>query len=158
MATSPSGERITSSGVGGGPGGAPDSGGDALSLAWIAGAFRSAAGNRQTLGYTLATGAVFGSLMGYINSAQQVFVDVYGLGAWFPVVFGLAACALAGLLAHCSEQPSAPFAWRIAQGVEMGRPSTLLARAEKQDGVVHTTWVGGACVLVSEGVLHLDED
>ena len=33
--------------------------------------------------------------MGYINSAQQVFVDVYGLGGWFPVFFGAAACALA---------------------------------------------------------------
>jgi predicted PhzF superfamily epimerase YddE/YHI9 len=40
--------------------------------------------------------------------------------------------------------------------VEMGRPSTLLARAEKRDGAVRGTWVGGASVLVSEGLLHLD--
>src|SRR5262249_29152394 len=69
---------------------------------------------------------------------------------------GSANCALAGLLAHYSEQPSGGFSWRIAQGVEMGRPSTLLARAEKQNGVVRATWVGGASVLVSEGVMHLD--
>jgi MFS transporter, DHA1 family, multidrug resistance protein len=66
-----------------------------LSAAWLLGAFGDAATTRQTLGYTLATGALFGALMGYINSAQQIFVDVYGLGAWFPAVFGLVACALA---------------------------------------------------------------
>lgn len=69
---------------------------------------------------------------------------------------GSANCALAGLLAHCDPQLSGNFTWRIAQGVEMGRPSTLIARAEKKAGVVQTTWVGGAAVLVSEGTLHLD--
>lgn len=64
-----------------------------MSLGWVARAYATAATNRLTLGYTLATGAVFSSLMGYINSAQQVFVDVYRLGPWFPVVFG--GCALA---------------------------------------------------------------
>ena len=69
---------------------------------------------------------------------------------------GSANCALAGLLAHYSPQPSGSFSWRIAQGVEMGRPSTLIARAEKVDGVVQTTRIGGAAVLVSEGVIYLD--
>ena len=69
---------------------------------------------------------------------------------------GSASCALAGLLAHCDPRASGSFSWRIAQGVEMGRPSTLIARAEKKAGVVETTWVGGAAVLVSEGTLHLD--
>jgi trans-2,3-dihydro-3-hydroxyanthranilate isomerase len=69
---------------------------------------------------------------------------------------GSASCALAGLLAHYKEKPSGSFAWRIAQGVEMGRPSTLIARAEKKSGVVTGTWIGGATVLVSEGILHLD--
>jgi trans-2,3-dihydro-3-hydroxyanthranilate isomerase len=69
---------------------------------------------------------------------------------------GSANCALAGLLAHYSEQSNGSFSWRIAQGVEMGRPSTLIARAEKSDGVVQTTRIGGAAVLVSEGVIYLD--
>src|SRR5215468_6731441 len=69
---------------------------------------------------------------------------------------GSANCALAGLLAHYSPQPSGNFVWRIAQGVEMGRPSTLIARAEKKDGVVQTTRIGGASVLVSEGFFNLD--
>jgi len=69
---------------------------------------------------------------------------------------GSATCALAGLLAHYAAQSDATFTWRIAQGVEMGRPSTLIARAAKKAGVVEKTWVGGASVLFSEGVLHLD--
>jgi trans-2,3-dihydro-3-hydroxyanthranilate isomerase len=69
---------------------------------------------------------------------------------------GSASCAVAGLLAHLEHRASGAFAYRIAQGVEMGRPSTLHARAEKAGGVVRTTWVGGACVLVSEGSMEVD--
>ncbi len=69
---------------------------------------------------------------------------------------GSANCALAGLLAHFSAQVSGNFSWRIAQGVEMGRPSTLIARAEKRDGVVQTTRIGGSSVMVTEGVIHVD--
>ena len=68
---------------------------------------------------------------------------------------GSASCALAGLLAHHKKEPRGSFAWRIAQGVEMGRPSTLLARAEKAHSNVRATWVGGACVMVSEGFIEV---
>lgn len=71
---------------------------------------------------------------------------------------GSASCAIAGLLAHCDKdpKPTGAFTFRIAQGVEMGRPSTLLARADKKDGAVHATGVGGACVMVSEGSIEVD--
>jgi trans-2,3-dihydro-3-hydroxyanthranilate isomerase len=69
---------------------------------------------------------------------------------------GSASCALAGLLAHYREERGGSFSWRIAQGVEMGRPSTLIARAEKADGAVQATWVGGSCVMVSEGFIQID--
>src|SRR5438093_6780366 len=69
---------------------------------------------------------------------------------------GSANCTLAGLLAHYNQDRSGSFSWRIAQAVEMGRPSTLIARAEKEDGVVQTTRIGGASVLVSEGTIYLD--
>ena len=69
---------------------------------------------------------------------------------------GSANCALAGLLAHYDKKTSGNFTWRIAQGVEMGRPSMLIARAQKKDGVVRTTRIGGPSVMVSEGVLRLD--
>ena len=69
---------------------------------------------------------------------------------------GSASCAVGGLLAHYSGQANGQFSYRIAQGVEMRRPSVLLVRAEMADGSVKATWVGGACVLVSEGFIHVD--
>jgi trans-2,3-dihydro-3-hydroxyanthranilate isomerase len=69
---------------------------------------------------------------------------------------GSANCAVAGLLAYCDERASGRFTWRIAQGVEMGRPSALIARAEKNNGAVTKTWVGGSSVLISEGTIFVD--
>jgi len=69
---------------------------------------------------------------------------------------GSANCTLGGLLGHHEQVTSGMLSWRIAQGVEMGRPSTLAARAEKKDGVVTGTWVGGASVMVSEGTIYLE--
>ena len=68
---------------------------------------------------------------------------------------GSANCALAGLLSHYEAATDGTSAWRIAQGVEMGRPSVLEASAEKRGGVVAVTRVGGASVLVSEGIIEV---
>ncbi len=69
---------------------------------------------------------------------------------------GSANCALAGLLSHLRPEADGSFHWRIAQGVEMGRPSTLEARTEKRGGTVETIRIGGASVLVSEGWIEVD--
>jgi trans-2,3-dihydro-3-hydroxyanthranilate isomerase len=68
---------------------------------------------------------------------------------------GSANCALAGLLTHLEASSSGTFMWRVAQGVEMGRPSVLEARAEKKDGEVVNVWIGGESVLVSEGLIEV---
>jgi trans-2,3-dihydro-3-hydroxyanthranilate isomerase len=68
---------------------------------------------------------------------------------------GSANCALAGLLSHYDDARDGTKAWRIAQGVEMGRPSLLEASADKRDGVVVAARVGGASVLVSEGFIEV---
>ncbi len=49
----------------------------------------------QTLAYALAGGCMFGCLMGYVSSAEQVFVDVYKLGDNFPFAFGGIASLMA---------------------------------------------------------------
>lgn len=67
---------------------------------------------------------------------------------------GSANCALAGLLSHLNSASDGSFSYRISQGVEMGRPSTLEARAEKKGGSVVGTWIGGSSVLVTEGTIH----
>jgi DHA1 family bicyclomycin/chloramphenicol resistance-like MFS transporter len=50
---------------------------------------------RAALGYGTAFGCLFGCIMAYVGSAQQIFGgDVYGLGAWFPAVFGSVAAMM----------------------------------------------------------------
>jgi trans-2,3-dihydro-3-hydroxyanthranilate isomerase len=69
---------------------------------------------------------------------------------------GSANCALAALLAQLDPADNAEFNWRIAQGVEMGRPSLLEARVQKLNGKVSATLIGGNSVMVSEGTITLD--
>lgn len=70
---------------------------------------------------------------------------------------GSANCALAALLSHCDPAETGDYNWRIAQGVEMGRPSILDARTQKRGGVVTATLIGGDCVMVCEGSITLNE-
>ena len=64
---------------------------------------------------------------------------------------GSANVALAAALAHFDAKGSGSFRFKIAQGVEMGRPSVLEARVEKQGGAVTEARIGGTSVLVAEG-------
>jgi DHA1 family bicyclomycin/chloramphenicol resistance-like MFS transporter len=48
-----------------------------------------------TMAYGVAGGFMFGCLLAYVASAQQVFVEVFDLGPAFPVVFGAIASAMA---------------------------------------------------------------
>ncbi len=50
--------------------------------------------NRISIGYTIAAGIIFGSFIGYLNSAQQIFQDIYGLGDQFPLYFAGLALAI----------------------------------------------------------------
>ncbi len=57
-------------------------------------------GNRVSLSYILATALLFGALMGFLTSSQQIYADHYGMGAWFPAFFaaGGIMSALGGFL------------------------------------------------------------
>ena len=68
---------------------------------------------------------------------------------------GSANVALIGLLAKLRPEPDLLLSKAIAQGVEMGRPSLLQAEAEKKNGVVTTTYIGGRCVPVMSGTIDL---
>jgi len=57
--------------------------------------FRIVLGNRLAFCCALATALIFGGLFGFINSAQQIFIDVYALGTWFPVLFAVLASMMA---------------------------------------------------------------
>jgi DHA1 family bicyclomycin/chloramphenicol resistance-like MFS transporter len=66
-----------------------------LSLGALGSALRIVVTDRCSIGYTVALGFMFGNLMTYIGSSQQIFVDLYGLGPLFPVAFGVIACFMA---------------------------------------------------------------
>lgn len=50
-------------------------------------------GIRQAFAYTIVSGLVFGSFLGYLNSSQQILQVLYGLGERFPLYFGMLAIA-----------------------------------------------------------------
>ncbi len=64
---------------------------------------------------------------------------------------GSANAALAASLADRDPRLDGELRWRIAQGVEMGRPSVLEARVEKRGGAVAAVRIGGTSVLFGEG-------
>jgi trans-2,3-dihydro-3-hydroxyanthranilate isomerase len=68
---------------------------------------------------------------------------------------GSANVALIGLLAKLRPESNLRLTKAIAQGVEMGRPSLLQAEAEKTNGVVTATYIGGRCVPVMSGTIDL---
>jgi MFS transporter, DHA1 family, multidrug resistance protein len=69
-----------------------------FTVASIAQGFGIVVTNRMSFWYTASTTVIFGALFGFINSAQQIYVGIYGVGAWFPVLFA----AVAGLMAVAS--------------------------------------------------------
>lgn len=125
--------------------------------------------NLDTLGRAKVSGQGFDALSEYLGSPFEALVYVYVRsqgdfdlrarmfaplsGVPEDPATGSAACAVAGLQASLEPAESGSFAYRIAQGIEMGRPSHLSARAEKANGVVHSTWVSGTCVMVTEGFI-----
>jgi trans-2,3-dihydro-3-hydroxyanthranilate isomerase len=68
---------------------------------------------------------------------------------------GSANVALIGLLAKLRPEANVSLSKTIAQGVEMGRPSLLNAQADKKDGIVTATYIGGRCVPVMSGTIDL---
>ena len=65
-----------------------------LRPAAIANGFVIVCRSRAALGYSLAIGTMFGAFIGFLSSIQQIFHDVFGVGIWFPYLFGLLAVFL----------------------------------------------------------------
>ncbi|MGJ5130298.1 multidrug effflux MFS transporter [Bradyrhizobium oligotrophicum] len=73
----------------------PESERKPFSVKEIVGAFRNTLTNRQTLGYALAASGIFGAVLGYVLSSQQLFTGVYHLGHYFPLAFAAIAVTIA---------------------------------------------------------------
>jgi DHA1 family bicyclomycin/chloramphenicol resistance-like MFS transporter len=47
-----------------------------------------------TFGYMVSTGIIFGAMINYLSTAQQIFQEQYGAGKLFPVYFGMLASGI----------------------------------------------------------------
>lgn len=66
-----------------------------LTIIGLGAAVREVLTTRVTLVYAVSMGLMFGCLLGYVSSAQQIFAETYGLGDLFPLAFGALALAMA---------------------------------------------------------------
>ena len=95
-----------------------------------------------------------GTAPGGAEYTARVFAPEFGVPE--DAATGSANVTLVGLLAALDSAADAALVTTISQGVEMGRPSLLVAEADKADGTVTATRIGGRCVPVMAGTLALD--
>ena len=65
-----------------------------ISPASLARGYRLTLTNRYSLGYALAASLTFGAIIAYVASAQQIFVEEFGAGSRFTLLFAVCAFAM----------------------------------------------------------------
>jgi trans-2,3-dihydro-3-hydroxyanthranilate isomerase len=90
---------------------------------------------------------------GDLDLRTRMFAPPHGIPE--DAATGSANAALAAYLASLATEADLHLRLRIGQGDEMGRPSRLVADVEKAAGRVGAVRIGGRCVLVADGVLHV---
>ncbi len=83
-----------------------------LSLRRIAASVGEVLRDRCALGYTIASGLVFGAFLGYLNSAQQIFQLQFSVGTRFPLYFAALALSL-GCASYLNAQLVVRFGMRF---------------------------------------------
>lgn len=68
---------------------------------------------------------------------------------------GSATAATIALLTLLQPARDGMFTWRVEQGVDMGRPSLILGRTQKRDGLVAAVHIAGHAVPVMRGLLDI---
>jgi trans-2,3-dihydro-3-hydroxyanthranilate isomerase len=90
---------------------------------------------------------------GDFDLQARMFAPLYGVPE--DPATGSANVTLVGLLASLRPEPDLKLQLRIAQGVDMGRPSLLEADAEKRSGNIVSLSIGGRCVTMMRGTLEV---
>nr|WP_170182221.1 multidrug effflux MFS transporter [Phreatobacter stygius] len=101
-----------------------------IALGPIAHAFAQTVTNRLAVGYMLAMTFILGGLFGFINTAQQLFVDVFKAPQLFTLIFALIA-AFMGLASFLNS--------RIVERLGMRRVSHAALLAFIAITVIHAT-------------------
>ncbi|MCG7347666.1 multidrug effflux MFS transporter [Sphingomonas sp. ACRSK] len=65
-----------------------------ISLAALRQSYRLTLTNRFSIGYAIAASLTFGGILAFVSSAQQIFVDEFGAGDRFTLLFALCAFAM----------------------------------------------------------------
>jgi DHA1 family bicyclomycin/chloramphenicol resistance-like MFS transporter len=65
-----------------------------LSIASLKNGYRLTLTNRYSAGYALAASLTFGGIIAFVSVAQQIFVDEFGAGAHFTLLFALCAFSM----------------------------------------------------------------
>jgi trans-2,3-dihydro-3-hydroxyanthranilate isomerase len=110
-----------------------------------------ASGHGDRLSLHLHCYAVDGASHGAQHLRTRMFAPISG--TWEDPATGSANAALAAFLLSLTDAPHARY--EITQGVEMGRPSRLIATATREREGIRAT-VGGGCVWVCRGEVTLD--
>ncbi|TAJ90515.1 PhzF family phenazine biosynthesis protein [Reyranella sp.] len=90
---------------------------------------------------------------GAVDVQTRMFAPEHGIPE--DPATGAANVALIGLLTHHRPETDLTFDRTIGQGFDMGRPSVLEASAEKKNGKVVATYIGGRCVSMMSGTIEL---
>ena len=88
------------------------------------------------------------------NAAVRSRMFAPSLGIEEDPATGSAAAALGGYLG-IRDQRNGRLQWQIDQGIEMGRPSSLIVKTFKKEGFIQKICVGGSSVMVIQGVMEI---
>ena len=102
-----------------------------ISVRPLLSAFGTALGNRYSLGYTLGLTLTFGAMLGYINSAQQIFADSFREPELFTLAFAISAASM-GVSAFINSRFVEAFGSR-----KISHGALLLALAVS---ILHVIW------------------
>ena len=88
-----------------------------------------------------------------VEIQSRMFAPLFGVPE--DPATGSSNVVLIGLLAHFRPEKDLSLSKTMGQGFDMGRPSILEGAAEKKDGRVVDTYIGGRCVPMLEGTIDL---
>jgi DHA1 family bicyclomycin/chloramphenicol resistance-like MFS transporter len=87
-------------------------------------AFKIVSTNQLVVTYTAALSLAFGALFGYLNSAQQIFVTTFNVGAKFPMYFAIVSI-LAGSASFLNAALVMRFGMRLLATIGFGTQAVM---------------------------------
>jgi len=107
-----------------------------ISMTRLRESYRTTLTNRYSLGYAMAAALTFGGIIAFVSSAQQIFVDEFGAGRRFTLLFALCAGALG-----CASFATSRLVERLGTRlISQSAVLTLIALSALHVGVILAGW------------------